>query len=61
MVSSRRKGQLSRSLLSHLDDFHWDIIIGNATGDRQENVVVNEGKFDQEYIVLNTRSTLTVN
>ena len=42
MVSTRKKRQSNKRLLSQLDDFDQDIIIGNATSDRQENVVANE-------------------
>ena len=42
MVSTRKKRQSNRSLLSHLDDFDQDMIIGNAVSERQENIVVNE-------------------
>ena len=43
MVSTRKKKQSNRRLLSQLDDFDRDVIIGNAVSERQENIVVNEG------------------
>ena len=49
MVSTRKKRQSNKRLLSQLDDFDQDIIIGNATSDRQENVVANEGTNDRDF------------
>ena len=46
MVSTRKKRQSDNRLLSHLDDFDQDVIIGNTASERQENVVVNEGIND---------------
>ena len=51
MVSTRKKRQSNRSLLSQLDDFDQDMIIGNTASERQENVVVNEGTNDQDFTV----------
>ena len=51
MVSTRKKRQSSRRLLSQLDDFDRDMIIGNAVGERQENAVVNEGTNDRDFTV----------
>ena len=51
MVSTRKKRQSSKRLLSQLDDFDQDMIIGNAASERQENVVVNEGTNDQDFTV----------
>ena len=42
MVYTRKKRQSVRRLLSQLDDFDQDMIIGNAASGRQENVVVNK-------------------
>ena len=41
MVSIRKKRQSNRRLLSQLDSFDQDMIIGNATSERQENNVDN--------------------
>ena len=49
MVSTRKKRQSNKRLLSQLDDLDQDLIIGNATSERQENVVVNEGTNDQGF------------
>ena len=49
MVSTRKKRQSNRRLLSHLDDFDQDTIIGNAARERQENFVVDEGTKDRDF------------
>ena len=49
MVSIRKKRQSNKRLLSQLDDFDRDMIIGNAVSERQENVAVNEGTDDRDF------------
>ena len=49
MVSTRKKRQSNRRLLSQLDDFDQDMIIGNATSGRQENFAVNESTNDLDF------------
>ena len=51
MFSTRKKRQSNRRLLSQLDDFDQDMVIGNAVSERQENVVVNEGTNDRNFTV----------
>ena len=51
MVSTRKKRQSNRSLLSQLDDVDQDIIIGNTAIDRQENTIVNEGTVDGDFTI----------
>ena len=51
MVSTRKKRQSNKRLLSQLDDFDQDMIIGNTTSERPEDVVVNEGINDQDFTV----------
>ena len=51
MVSTRKKRQSNRRLLSQLDDFDQDMIIGNAVSEIQENTVVNEGTNDRDFTV----------
>ena len=51
MVSTRKKRQSNKRLLSQLDDFDQGMIIGNTASERQENVVVNEGTNDQDFTV----------
>ena len=46
MVSTRNKRQSNKRLLSELDDFDQDMVIGNAASEGQENVVVNEDTND---------------
>ena len=60
MVSTRKKRQSSRRLLSQLDDHDQDIIIGNAASERQENIMVYEGTNDRNF-TLGTSSSSTVN
>ena len=61
MVSTRKKRQSNRKLLSQLDDFYQDMIIGNAVSERQENVVVNEGTNDRDFTVGTSSSNSVVN
>ena len=61
MVSSHKKRQSNRKLLSQSDYFDRDIIIWNAVSDRQENFVVKEGTADQEFTVNNSGSNLAAN
>ena len=49
MVSTRKKRQSNKRLLSQLDDFDRDEIIGNNASEGQENVVVNGGTNDQDF------------
>ena len=51
MVSTRKKSQSKRRLLSQLDDFDQDMIIGSAVSGRQESIVVNESTSDRDFIV----------
>ena len=61
MVSTRKKRQTNRRLLSQLDDLDQDMIIGNAASERQENVVVNEGTNDRDFTVSNSSNNTAVN
>ena len=61
MVSTRKKRQSSRRLLSQLDDFDQDMIIGNAASERQENVVVNMGTNDRDFTVSTSSNNTAVN
>ena len=58
MVSTHRKKQSNRNLLSQLDDFDQDIIIGNTVSNMQENVTVNEGPGDQELTLVTSDNNL---
>ena len=43
MVSTLKKKQSNRRLLSKLGDFDQVTIIGNNASEKQENTIVNEG------------------
>ena len=60
MVSTRKKRQTNKRLLSQVDDFNQDMIIGNAVSERQENVVVNEGTNDRDFSVSNSSNNIAV-
>ena len=61
MVSTHKKRQSNKRLLSQLDDFDQDMIIGNATSERQKNVVVNEGTNDQGFTIGTSNVSSIVN
>ena len=61
MVSTRKKRQSNRRLLSQLDDFDQDMIIGNAASERQKNTVVNEGTNNRDFTVGTSNDSLIVN
>ena len=61
MVSTRKKRQSNRRLLSQLDDFDQDMIIGNTVSERQGNTVVNEGTNDQDFTVGTSNVSSIVN
>ena len=61
MVSTRMKRQSNTRLLSQLDDFDRDVIIGNAASERQENIVVSEGTNDRDFIVGTSSINIAIN
>ena len=61
MVSTRKKRQSNRSLLSQLDDFDQDIIIGNTASESRENTVVNEGTKERDFTVDTSSNNLAIN
>ena len=61
MVSTRKKRQSNKRLLSQLDDFDQDMIIGNTASERLENVVVNERTNDQDFTVGTSNVSSIVN
>ena len=61
MVSTRKKRQSSRRLLKQLDDFDRDMNIGNASSERQENAVVNEGTNDRDFTVGTSNNDSVIN
>ena len=61
MVSTRKKRQSNKRLLSQLNDFDQDMIIGNAASERQENVVVYESTNDRDFTVSDSSHNAAVN
>ena len=61
MVSTRKKRQSNRMLLSQLDDFDQDMVFGNAASERQENLVVNEGTKDRDITVGTSSNNTAIN
>ena len=61
MVSPRKKRQSNKRLLSQLDDFDRDKIIGNAVSEEQENAVVNDGTNDRDFTVGTSNNDSVVN
>ena len=51
MVSTRTKRQSNKRILSELDGFDQDVIIGKATSERQEDIMVNEGTKERDFTV----------
>ena len=49
MVSTRKKKQSNRRLLSQLDNFDQDIILGIAASRSQEKIVINESTNDRDF------------
>ena len=56
MVSTRKKGQSNRRLLSQLDEFDQDVFVGNAMNYEQKNTMVNEGTVYLDFTVGNSDS-----
>ena len=50
MVSTRKRKQSSKRLLSQLDDFDQDMIIGNTASESEEGIVVNGSTNDRDFI-----------
>ena len=61
MVSTRKKKQSNKRLLSELDDFDRDMIIGNDVSERQESVVVNESTDGRDFTVGTSNNDSVVN
>ena len=61
MVSTRKRRQSNKRLLSQLDDFDQDMIIGNTASGRQESVTVNEGTNDQDFTAGTSNVSSVVN
>ena len=61
MFSTRKKRQSNKRLLSQLDDFDQDMIIGNTANERQESVEVNEVINDRDFTVGTSNVSSLVN
>ena len=61
MVSSRKKRQSNRRLLSQLDDFDQDMFIGNAASERLEIIVVIKGTNDRDFTVGTSSNNIAIN
>ena len=61
MVSTRKKRQSNRRLLSQVDDFDEEVYIGIAATGTQENIVVNEDTIDREFTVGTSSNNTVVN
>ena len=61
MVSTRKKRQSNKRLLSQLDNFDQDMIIGNTVTESQENAVVNEGTNDRDFTVGTSNDDSVIN
>ena len=61
MVSTRKKRQSNRRLLSQLDDFDQDFIIDNTANERRDSTVVNEGTNDRDFTVVTSSNNIAIN
>ena len=61
MVSTRKKRQSNRRLLSQLDDFGQDMVIGNTVSERLEKIVVSEGTNDRDFTVGTSSNNTAIN
>ena len=59
MVSTRKKRQSNRRLISQLDEFDQDMFIGKAVSERQEKIVVNQGTNYLDFTVGTSRKDST--
>ena len=61
MVSTRKNKQSKRRLLSQLDDFDQDIIIGNAASESQENIAVKKGNKNRDLTIDASSNNIATN
>ena len=61
MVSTCKKRQTTRRLLSQLDGFDQNAIIGNAVNGSQGNTVVNEATKDRDFTIDASSNSLAIN
>ena len=61
MVSTRKKKQSNRRLLSQLEDFDQDMVIENAAIERQGNIVVEKGTNYRDFNAGTTSNNTAIN
>ena len=61
MVSTRKKRQSNRRLLSQLVYFDQDVIIGNAASEGQKKIMINEGTNDQDCTIGTSSNNIAIN
>ena len=61
MVSTRKKRQSNRKLLSGLDDFDQGVFIGSAVNESQENAVANKGTKDRDLTTDTSNNNIAIN
>ena len=61
MVSTHKKRQSNRRLVSQIIGFDQDVIIGNVASDERENAAVNESSIDRDFTVGTSRNNLVTN
>ena len=61
MVSTRKRSQSKRRLLTQLNDSGQNNIIGNTVSNSQEKATINESTVDQEVTVNNSASSAAAN
>ena len=61
MVSTRKKRQSNRRPFSQLDDSDQEMVICNASSERQENIMVSEGANDRDFTVGTSSMDMEIN
>ena len=61
MVSTRKKRQSNRRLLSQLVDFDQDFIFGNAANERRDSTVVDESTNDRDFTFGSSSNNIAIN
>ena len=61
MISTPKRRQSNKRLLSQLNEFDQDMIIGKAASGRQENTVVNEGIDDRVFTIGTSKNNSVAN
>ena len=61
MVSTRKKRQSNRRLLSQSDDFDQEVVFDNAASGKREIIVVNRGTNDRFFNVGTSSNNTAIN